>query len=73
MCVPSLCTGSPSLSRPCRTDWFGEAVGQGAGAGLQGRGSPSPPAPLCLRIPPQTFPNRTWWPERPVPRVTHPP
>lgn len=63
---------APSLSRPCRTDWFGEAVGQGAGAGLRGQGSPSPPAPLCLHIAPQTFPDRTWWPEHPVARVTPP-
>lgn len=64
---------APSLSRPCRTDWFGEAVGQGAGTGLRGQGSPSPPAPLCLHTPPQSSPNRTWWPEHPVARVTHPP
>lgn len=80
-CVPPSALAlppAPSLSRPCRTDWFGEAVGQGAGTGLRGQGSPSPPAPLCLHKPPQTSPNRTWWLEHPgkghspTPRHPHP-
>lgn len=55
---------APSLSWPCRTDWFGEAIRQGGGVGggrVRGCGaSTSPPAPVCLYIAPQTFPNRTW-------------
>lgn len=72
--IPSLCLAlppAPSLSRPCRKDWFGEAVGQGAGAGLRGQHQPS-----CSRVPPhrsQPFPTGPGGGQHPVVRATNPP